>query len=138
MKIRKNLNEYLEKDGIHLTFNDFIIKATALASKKVPEANSAWMDTFIRQCVYVFALTFDKCNFTVLTNLIIVFVCNRYNAVDVSVAVNSDKGLITPIIFDADKKGLAEISSDVKRLAAKAREGTLQPQEFQVRLCRVI
>lgn len=103
VKIRKNLNEYLEKDGIHLTFNDFIIKATALASKKVPEANSAWMDTFIRQ----------------------------YNAVDVSVAVNSDKGLITPIIFDADKKGLAEISSDVKRLAAKAREGTLQPQEFQ-------
>lgn len=66
------------------------------------------------------------------------YLCNRYNAVDVSVAVNSEKGLITPIVFDADKKGLAEISSDVKRLAAKAREGTLQPQEFQVHLCRVI
>ena len=62
-------------------------------------------------------------------------VCNmfrRYHTVDVSVAVSTDTGLITPIVFDADKKGLVEISNDVKRLAAKAREGKLQPQEFQV------
>lgn len=51
---------------------------------------------------------------------------------DVSVAVSTDTGLITPIVFDADKKGLVDISNDVKRLAAKAREGKLQPQEFQV------
>lgn len=49
-----------------------------------------------------------------------------------SVAVSTERGLITPIVFDAEKKGLVEISEDVKRLAAKAREGTLQPQEFQV------
>lgn len=51
-----------------------------------------------------------------------------------SVAVSTERGLITPIVFDAEKKGLVEISSDVKRLATKAREGSLQPQEFQVRL----
>lgn len=57
---------------------------------------------------------------------------SRYNAVDVSVAVSTEKGLITPIVFDAEKKGLVEISHDVKRLASKAREGSLQPHEFQV------
>lgn len=49
-----------------------------------------------------------------------------------SVAVSTDKGLITPIVFEADKKGVLEISNDVKRLAAKAKEGKLSPQEFQV------
>lgn len=57
----------------------------------------------------------------------------RYNNVDVSVAVSTEKGLITPIVFSADAKGLVSISADVKRLAAKARDGKLQPQEFQVR-----
>lgn len=56
----------------------------------------------------------------------------RYHAVDVSVAVSTDSGLITPIVFDADKKGLLQISTDVKGLAAKARQGKLQPHEFQV------
>lgn len=56
----------------------------------------------------------------------------RYDAVDVSVAVSTDTGLITPIVFNADTKGLVAISSDVKELAAKAREGKLQPQEYQV------
>lgn len=51
---------------------------------------------------------------------------------DVSVAVSTDKGLITPIVFDADRKGLIEISNDVKALAKKARDGKLQPHEFQV------
>lgn len=49
MKLRKQMNAALEKEGAKLTVNDFIIKATALACKKVPEANSAWMDTFIRE-----------------------------------------------------------------------------------------
>lgn len=104
LALRKRLNVTLEKEGIKLSVNDFVIKAVALACKKVPEANSSWQDTFIRQ----------------------------FNTVDVSVAVSTDKGLITPIVFDADVKGLAAISSDVKTLAAKAREGKLQPQEFQV------
>lgn len=55
----------------------------------------------------------------------------RYNNVDVSVAVSTESGLITPIVFSADTKGIVEISKDVKALAAKAREGKLQPQEFQ-------
>lgn len=102
-KMRSEMNTMLEKEGVKLSYNDFVIKAVALASRKVPEANSAWMDTVIRE----------------------------FHSVDVSVAVSTDTGLITPIVFDADKKGLVEISNDVKRLAAKAREGKLQPQEFQ-------
>ena len=50
---------------------------------------------------------------------------------DVSVAVSTDNGLITPIVFSADTKGISQISKEVKALAAKAREGKLQPQEFQ-------
>lgn len=53
--------------------------------------------------------------------------------VDVSVAVSTPAGLITPIVFNAHIKGLAAISQDVASLAAKAREGKLQPHEFQVR-----
>lgn len=47
--LRKQMNELLEKEGVKLSINDFIIKASALACKKVPEANSSWMDSFIRQ-----------------------------------------------------------------------------------------
>lgn len=50
---------------------------------------------------------------------------------DVSVAVSTEAGLITPIIFGADVKGIAQISAEVKSLAAKARDGKLQPHEFQ-------
>ncbi|XP_052869101.1 dihydrolipoyllysine-residue acetyltransferase component of pyruvate dehydrogenase complex, mitochondrial isoform X1 [Anopheles cruzii] len=102
-KLRARFNKQLEKEGVKLSINDFIIKAAAMACKKVPEANSAWMDTVIRQ----------------------------FDAVDVSVAVSTDRGLITPIVFSADRKGIADISKDVKNLAAKARDGKLQPQEFQ-------
>ncbi|KAJ8965135.1 hypothetical protein NQ314_004360 [Rhamnusium bicolor] len=69
----------------------------------VPEANSCWLDSVIRQ----------------------------YRNVDVSVAVSTDRGLITPIVFQADTKGVSEISKAVKTLAAKAREGKLKPEEFQ-------
>lgn len=48
MKLRTKFNKKLEKEGVKLSVNDFVLKATALASKKVPEANSAWMGTFIR------------------------------------------------------------------------------------------
>lgn len=53
--------------------------------------------------------------------------------VDVSVAVSTANGLITPIVFNAHTKGLSAISADVSALAAKARDGKLQPHEFQVR-----
>nr|CAG4638565.1 EOG090X08YX [Cyclestheria hislopi] len=103
MALREEFNKLLGKDGGKLSVNDFIIKAAALACLKVPEVNSAWHDTFIRQ----------------------------YQTVDVSVAVSTDRGLITPIVFNAQRKGLSAISQDVRTLAAKAREGKLQPHEFQ-------
>ena len=68
-----------------------------------PEVNSSWQGSFIRQ----------------------------YNTVDVSIAVSTPTGLITPIIFDADTKGLSLIAREVKTLALRAREGRLDPAEFQ-------
>ena len=62
------------------------------------------------------------------------FISHSYDNVDVSVAVSTERGLITPIIFKAEQKGLATISADMKNLAARAREGKLQPHEFQVRI----
>ncbi|XP_048838717.1 dihydrolipoyllysine-residue acetyltransferase component of pyruvate dehydrogenase complex, mitochondrial [Brienomyrus brachyistius] len=103
LDLRKELNEVVKADSVKLSVNDFIIKASALACLKVPEANSSWMDTVIRQ----------------------------NHVVDVSVAVSTANGLITPIVFNAHIKGLAAISKDVALLAGKAREGKLQPHEFQ-------
>ncbi|XP_061105072.1 dihydrolipoyllysine-residue acetyltransferase component of pyruvate dehydrogenase complex, mitochondrial isoform X2 [Conger conger] len=103
LELRKELNQEVKADNIKLSVNDFIIKASALACLKVPEANSSWLDTVIRQ----------------------------NHVVDVSVAVSTANGLITPIVFNAHIKGLATISQDVGSLAAKARDGKLQPHEFQ-------
>nr|XP_006111276.1 dihydrolipoyllysine-residue acetyltransferase component of pyruvate dehydrogenase complex, mitochondrial [Pelodiscus sinensis] len=100
--LRKELNKEVS-ENIKLSVNDFIIKASALACMKVPEANSSWLDTVIRQ----------------------------NHVVDVSIAVSTPVGLITPIVFNAHIKGLASISKDVASLATKAREGKLQPHEFQ-------
>ncbi|XP_061818445.2 dihydrolipoyllysine-residue acetyltransferase component of pyruvate dehydrogenase complex, mitochondrial [Nerophis lumbriciformis] len=103
MELRKELNEEVKVRSLKLSVNDFIIKASALACLKVPECNSSWMDTVIRQ----------------------------NHVVDVSVAVSTANGLITPIVFNAHTKGLVAISVDVSSLAAKARDGKLQPHEFQ-------
>ncbi|XP_053702948.1 dihydrolipoyllysine-residue acetyltransferase component of pyruvate dehydrogenase complex, mitochondrial [Synchiropus splendidus] len=103
LELRKELNAEVKAQNIKLSVNDFIIKASALACLKVPECNSSWLDTVIRQ----------------------------NHVVDVSVAVSTANGLITPIVFNAHTKGLAAICTDVSTLAAKAREGKLQPHEFQ-------
>jgi len=101
LALRQQLNA--DSNGkFKLSVNDFIIKASALSLLNVPECNSQWMENFIRQ----------------------------FNNVDISVAVSTEGGLITPIVFDADKKGLLTINQDVKRLADKARNKTIQPQEF--------
>ncbi|XP_074832819.1 dihydrolipoyllysine-residue acetyltransferase component of pyruvate dehydrogenase complex, mitochondrial [Carettochelys insculpta] len=100
--LRKELNKEVP-ENVKLSVNDFIIKASALACLKVPEANSSWLDTVIRQ----------------------------NHVVDVSIAVSTPAGLITPIVFNAHIKGLTAISKDVASLATKAREGKLQPHEFQ-------
>lgn len=103
LHLRKELNEVTKSDNVKLSVNDFIIKASALSCLKIPEANSSWMDTVIRQ----------------------------NHVVDVSVAVSTPAGLITPIVFNAHIKGLASISKDVGSLAVRAREGKLKPHEFQ-------
>jgi pyruvate dehydrogenase E2 component (dihydrolipoamide acetyltransferase) len=86
-----------------LSVNDFVIKAVAAALRKVPAANATWTDEAIR----------------------------RYENVDISVAVATPDGLITPIIRNADKKGLAVISNEMKDLAARAKDKKLKPEEFQ-------
>ena len=107
-ELRHALNEVAELDesgnpSYKISVNDLIIKATAMALKKVPEANSSWTDEAI---------------------LI-------YNNVDISMAVAIDGGLITPIIKNADQKSIQAISKESKQLAKKAREGKLAPEEFQ-------
>ncbi|KAK4458252.1 2-oxoacid dehydrogenases acyltransferase-domain-containing protein [Cladorrhinum samala] len=102
MKLRQALNA--SADGKYkLSVNDFLIKAIGVASKKVPAVNSSWQDGVIRQ----------------------------YNTVDVSVAVATPTGLITPIVKGVEGLGLEAISNAVKDLAKKGREGKLKPEEYQ-------
>jgi pyruvate dehydrogenase E2 component (dihydrolipoamide acetyltransferase) len=86
-----------------LSVNDFIIKSVAAALRQVPNANASFSDDGML----------------------------LWENVDISVAVAIDGGLITPIIRDADKKGLVEISNTMKDLAARAKSGKLKPEEFQ-------
>jgi pyruvate dehydrogenase E2 component (dihydrolipoamide acetyltransferase) len=107
-ELRSALNEVapIDENGnpaYKISVNDLIIKATAMALKKVPEANSAWSDDAVL----------------------------LYNNIDISMAVAIDGGLITPIIKNADQKTIQAISKESKELAKKARDGKLQPEEFQ-------
>ncbi|KAI9207485.1 2-oxoacid dehydrogenases acyltransferase-domain-containing protein [Polychytrium aggregatum] len=102
LKLREVLNS--QGNGAYkLSVNDFVIKASSLALRDVPEVNSSWQDTFIRQ----------------------------FSTSDIAVAVATENGLITPIVAGAEGKGLAAISNKVKELAARAKENKLQPQEYQ-------
>jgi pyruvate dehydrogenase E2 component (dihydrolipoamide acetyltransferase) len=101
-KLREVLNKSAE-GKYKLSVNDFVVKASALALKEVPEVNAAWQGDFIRQ----------------------------YNNADICVAVATPTGLITPIVTAAETKGLSTISSQVKDLAKRARDGKLAPAEYQ-------
>ena len=103
LETRAQLNE--RSDAYNLSVNDFVIRAAALALRKVPAANASWVDGALRQ----------------------------YASADVSVAVAIDDGLVTPIVRNADGKGLAEISAEVKELAGRARAKpmALAPEEYQ-------
>jgi pyruvate dehydrogenase E2 component (dihydrolipoamide acetyltransferase) len=110
LDVRKDINAEAEaaagkekKPAYKLSVNDFVIKAVALAMKKVPSANASWYDDAIVQ----------------------------YNNVDISVAVAIDGGLITPIVKNADQKPVSTISNEMKDLAARAKAGQLKPEEFQ-------
>lgn len=108
LELRQAVNELADLDekgnpSYKVSVNDLVIKAVALALRKVPTANSSWTDEAVL----------------------------LYNNVDVSVAVAVDGGLLTPIIRNADQKSIQEISNEMKTLAKKARDGKLQPEEFQ-------
>ncbi|KAJ7225405.1 dihydrolipoamide acetyltransferase [Mycena pura] len=105
LKLREVFNKTLtEKDKTSkLSVNDFIVKAVGCALADVPEANSAWLGEVVR----------------------------TYKKADISVAVATSSGLITPILKDVGSKGLATISAETKALAKKARDGKLAPSEYQ-------
>ena len=106
MKLRADLNAKSPKDGpasFKLSVNDLVIKAAAAALRRVPAANASWTDEGIAM----------------------------YDDVDISVAVATEGGLITPIVRRADQKGVATISNEMKDLAGRARAGKLKPEEFQ-------
>ncbi len=103
LKLRSQLNGALESKGIKLSVNDLLIKALAKALMEVP-----------------------KCNVSFAGDQLI-----TYDRADISVAVAAPSGLITPIIKEADTKSLSAISTEMKELAGKAREGKLQPHEYQ-------
>jgi pyruvate dehydrogenase E2 component (dihydrolipoamide acetyltransferase) len=103
LKLRSELNKSLEADGVKLSVNDLLIKSLARALQRVPKCNVSFQgDTLL-----------------------------QFTRQDISVAVAAPSGLITPIIRDAGRKGLAEISTEMKALANKAKDGKLQPHEFQ-------
>ena len=122
LKLRQVFNKTLgDKDNTaKLSVNDFILKAVACALKDVPEANSAWLGDVIRQYV--------SSSHSFSSNLSL----HRYKNADISLAVATPTGLITPIVKDVGSKGLATISAEAKALAKKARDGKLAPQEYQV------
>ncbi|XP_034193602.2 dihydrolipoyllysine-residue acetyltransferase component of pyruvate dehydrogenase complex [Osmia lignaria lignaria] len=93
----------LKADGINVSVNDFITKAAALALVECPFINTLYKNNQITQMPRV----------------------------DISVAVSTDNGLITPIVFDTAAKSLVDISKNIKELAEKARNGRLKPEEFQ-------
>jgi len=99
---RKAINAELEQDGEKISLNDLIIKACALALRRVPQVNASFDGDHIAY----------------------------HQVVDVSVAVAIPEGLITPVVRDADRKGVREIARDVKDLAARARDKKLAPEEF--------
>lgn len=92
----------IEQTGTKFSLNDVIIKASALALRAVPEVNSALVDGEVV----------------------------KNGTVDISIAVATPSGLITPIVASADGRGLGDISSTIKELAGRAKEGKLRPEEY--------
>lgn len=104
LKLRKSLNA-TANGQYKLSINDILIKAITVAAKRVPEANSYWLEEQ--------------------------GVIRKFKNVDVSVAVATPTGLLTPIVKNAEAKGLTTISSEVKELVSRAKINKLVPEEFQ-------
>ncbi len=97
---RKGLNNI---DGVKVSFNDMVIKAVAMALRKHPAVNSAWMGDFIR----------------------------RNEHINIGVAVAVEDGLLVPVVRFADGKGLTQISAEVRDYAQKAKDKKLQPADWE-------
>ncbi|CDH11249.1 probable Dihydrolipoyllysine-residue acetyltransferase component of pyruvate dehydrogenase complex, mitochondrial [Zygosaccharomyces bailii ISA1307] len=104
LKLRKSLND-TAKDQYKLSINDILIKAITVAAKRVPAANAYWLE--------------DQ------------GIIRTFNNVDVSVAVATPSGLLTPIIKNVESKGLVAISKEVKEKVSRAKINKLKPEEFQ-------
>lgn len=107
LKLRAALNASAKAGEYKLSLNDFLIKAVAAAARKVPAANSSWRETGGQTVI------------------------RKHNTVDVSVAVATPVGLMTPIVKNVNGLGLQSISASVKELGGRARDGKLKPEEYQ-------
>jgi pyruvate dehydrogenase E2 component (dihydrolipoamide acetyltransferase) len=103
LKLRGELNAGLAARGIKLSVNDMLIKALALSLIEVPECNVSFAGDFLIQ----------------------------YSRADISVAVSIPGGLITPIVVGAESKSISAISKEMADLASRAKEGKLDPREYQ-------
>jgi pyruvate dehydrogenase E2 component (dihydrolipoamide acetyltransferase) len=102
IEARTSINAMLEAEGLKVSINDLVLKAVAAALRRHPECNAQWQDGFVR----------------------------RFNVVHLGVAVAIDDGLITPVVKNAHAKGIAQISTEVRELAGRARERKLVPEEY--------
>jgi pyruvate dehydrogenase complex dihydrolipoamide acetyltransferase long form len=102
-KLLQFRKDMVQSSGIKVSVNDFVIRAVALALQDVPDINAFWNGSS----------------------------SERQSTVDVSVAVATESGLITPIVRDANMKQVQEIGSDVRELAGLARQGKLSPEQYQ-------
>jgi len=102
--LREQLNQRSAREGEpRFSVNDLVVRAAALALRRVPAANVSFTEDALR----------------------------IYDRVDVAVAVATDSGLVTPIVRDADRKGLADLSRELRDLGERARERRLRPEEYQ-------
>ncbi|QHS75837.1 dihydrolipoyllysine-residue acetyltransferase [Saccharomyces paradoxus] len=104
LKLRQSLNA-TANDKYKLSINDLLVKAITVAAKRVPDANAYWLPN---------------------ENVI-----RKFKNVDVSVAVATPTGLLTPIVKNCEAKGLSQISNEIKELVKRARINKLAPEEFQ-------
>ena len=102
LELRSQLNAALEKQGVRLSVNDFVLKASAEALRQVPAVNCSWEGSAIR----------------------------HHGAAHVAFAVAIEDGLITPVIRDAHLKSIFAISTEAKALGKRAKEKKLTPDEF--------